>query len=150
MERISPVRVTPRGGIAIGIVIVFTIGCSLAGAFLTTFEFVFEGLTGFLLQDAATVQYSFVTLGLAFPDATGYPTSFGTRWLQACYFIFGLAMPLLTLTACLCMWFVPLTIERQQFMQVCTEILNAWSALDVFGLAVIAGVLQLPLVRLCE
>lgn len=128
--------------------IISTPALLFCGTFMDTYKFVFLGLTGLLLQDAATVYSGFTTMGLDFPAASGEPDSPIVIWLQACYFLFGLVMPLAMLLASFIALFVPMSIGRQKQALVLTEIFNAWSSIDVFCVAVVAGVLQLPLVRL--
>ena len=68
-------------------------------------------------------------------------------FFQVCYYVFGCIMPLLMSVLITFVWFVPMTLSCQKQVVVLIEIVNAWSALDVFCVALIAGVLELPLVR---
>ena len=74
---------------------------------------------------------------------SGVPNDFATRWLQASLFLFGQAMPFAVLLAMLGLWLVPLTLASQRSIFVLAEVLNAWSALDVFCIAIAAALLEI-------
>ena len=52
-------------------------------------------------------------------------------------------MPFAVLLAMLLLWLVPLTLSAQRSMFVLAEVLNAWSALDVFCIAIAAALLEI-------
>ena len=52
-------------------------------------------------------------------------------------------MPLALLTLLLFMWLVPLSLHRQRQLFTLAEILNAWTALDVFCVSILAALLEL-------
>jgi hypothetical protein len=137
------VQFTKLGISIVIITILATFIFLIAGTFLQTILFSFEGLVGVLLKDKSKVSYSFVTVGTSIPNDSGEPNNFGVRWLQASFFMFGQAMPIALLLALLILWIVPLSINFQRQLFVLTEVLNAWSALDVFCVAIAAAIFQI-------
>jgi hypothetical protein len=119
----------------------------LLGTILETFRFEFLGLTGILLKDKSTVDYSFVSVGETVPLASGKPNDVAVRWMEASYFAFGLGMPMGMLAAVTFMWLVPLSLKHQRLVLVVAEVLNAWSALDVFLGSICGALLEIQQVR---
>lgn len=116
----------------------------IVGTFMDTFQFEFRGLTGYLMDpDSREMPYGLVSIGNVLPEASGSPKDFGIRWIQASYFAFGLAMPLAFLVALLLLWITPLTLRLQKFCVVMTEVLNAWNALDVFVVSIVAALMEI-------
>ena len=145
--RMTRVTLTTLARVVIVISLVFVAAMVLFGDFLNTLQFNFVGLTGLLLQDGSVVTYSFISLGQSYPSSTGFADQAGPQMIMAMYFIFGVIMPVALVILMAILWFVPLTLVRQQQLIVLTEIANAWSAIDVFTLSVLVCLLQLPLVR---
>lgn len=52
-------------------------------------------------------------------------------------------MPFAVLSAMLFLWLTPLTLAMQRSLFVLAEVLNAWSALDVFCIAIAAALLEI-------
>jgi len=128
--------------------IVFMLAASIlamiVGTFMNTFQFEFKGLTGYLMDpDDRVMPYGLVSIGDILPSASGSPKDFGIRWIQASYFAFGLGMPLAFLVALLLLWVTPLTLRMQKFCVVMTEVLNAWNALDVFVISIVAALMEI-------
>jgi len=144
-ENKTDLKMTFFGCLFVFLYLICTCVCVFCGISFMTVAFDFQGLVGYLLKSASYVEYSFITLGLGFPDSTGYPNSFATRWLQVCFFLFGLGMPAAVLISSMVLWFVPMSRSAQMKMLVITEIFNAWTALDVFCVSIITGLLELPL-----
>jgi hypothetical protein len=105
--------------------------------------FEFKGLVGLFLKDASIVDYSFISVGEYIPEHSGIPNDFAIRWMQASYFIFGLLMPLSLMIALAVLWFVPLPLDRMRQAFVLCEVLNAWSTLDVYCIAIAASILEI-------
>jgi hypothetical protein len=59
------------------------------------------------------------------------------------YFAFALVMPLMFLAALLCLWVTPLKLKTQKTAVVLTEVLNAWNALDVFVVSIVAALMEI-------
>jgi hypothetical protein len=137
------VKVTTAGKIAVVAALVVTALFVIGGTFMLTMEFEFKGLVGLMLKDAAEVEYSFVSVGTSIPEHSGVPNDFSTRWLQASLFLFGQAMPFALLLVVLGLWVVPMTLSTQRQLFVLAEVLNAWSAVDVFCIAIAAALLEI-------
>ena len=91
----------------------------------------------------ASTNYSIVSLGEDIRKASPAPDSFITYYIVVTYFIFGVGVPLLHLVFVLLLWFVKMTKQAQKGMLVATEVLNAWSGLDVLVLALIASIIEI-------
>lgn len=137
------VQVLPLGKALVVALLLVTALFVIGGTFLDTMRFEFKGLVGLMLKDAAEVDYSFVSVGTAIPEHSGVPNDFAIRWLQASLFLFGQAMPFALLLALLVLWLVPMTLGWQRTFFVLAEVLNAWSALDVFCIAIAAALLEI-------
>lgn len=122
------VRATRLGQIITVIVVLLEAFCLIAGTFLLTMGFEFKGLTGAMLKDQSKVDYSFVMVGNVLPEHSGIPSDFAIRWLQASYFLFGLAMPLSLLLTLLVLLVVPLSLKQQRQLHVLAEVTRTISA----------------------
>jgi hypothetical protein len=142
-EKILCIQFTLFGKIMVTVIILINTFFILAGTFLLTMGFEFRGLIGLMLKDNSDVDYSYVSIGDVLPKHSGIPNDFGVRWLQASYFLFGLAMPLGFMVSMLVLWLIPMTIGWQRTCFVLSEVLNAWSALDVFCIAMAASLLEI-------
>lgn len=113
------------------------------GCIRKTFQFEFKGLAGLLLRDEASTSYSVIGIGVELPDASTTPHNAGIIWIQASFFVFGVIMPLLCLISLLFIWVVPLSLQAHKKSLLIIDIIFAWSALDVFVLAVVASVFEI-------
>jgi hypothetical protein len=143
MRKLMCVKFTHFGKAFVGLMVLATGFFVIAGTFLITVGFEFKGLTGLMLGDDANVEYSYVSMGNEIPEHSGIPEDFGVRWMQAAFFLFGLAMPLGLVFVLMILWVVPLTLSMQRTLYVLSEVLNAWSALDVYCLAIAASLLEI-------
>ena len=132
----------------VGPVLVSSILLQLVGAAVYTFSFTFGGLAAWALQliSPSLIQssYSLISLGADIPsvaDPTVNPS--GPAVIQAVFYIFAFATPLLQLLALLALWFVPLRTSRQFQLFVAAEILHAWSGLEVFVVSILAALLEI-------
>ena len=127
--------------------ILLLIVCTLVtigfGTTLDIFQFRFHGLIGMILQKDAIVDYSFVSIGKSIAIASGSPHKPAVLWMQVCYFLFGLVMPLCLVLLFATLWLVPLSLYRQQQMLVFAHICGAWASLDVFIVALLAALLEI-------
>jgi len=131
------------GQFGVVLVLIFTIAAVSYGISNQAFNFKFAGLASLFLGSHANTPYSLLDVGLDLPGDTRDPNSFGTRWVQASFFLFAIAMPFTYLGTLLILWLCPLTLKRQRYLFVVSEVVYAWSALDVFIVSVIAALLQL-------
>lgn len=106
--------------------------------------FLFEigGLAGKLLGDNQIKSYSLLTLGTSLSQSAENP-SFAMTCLQIAYFFYAVIMPFSCLIALGILFLVPMILPWQQRILVICEISNAWSAIEVFVLSIIASLLEL-------
>merc|ERR1712232_329869 len=131
---------------AIGVTVGLLISMVLAvmGVFFTTFEFVFQGIAGLALGPEESVRaYSLFGLGEELPAASINPNTFGIHWIQFFFIVFSGVTVLIFLGLLLVLWNVPLTVKGQRTFLVLAQIMNAWSGLDVFVVAILACVLEI-------
>eukprot|EP00472_Partenskyella_glossopodia_P000861 CAMPEP_0197544030 /NCGR_PEP_ID=MMETSP1318-20131121/68555_1 /TAXON_ID=552666 /ORGANISM="Partenskyella glossopodia, Strain RCC365" /LENGTH=266 /DNA_ID=CAMNT_0043103405 /DNA_START=898 /DNA_END=1698 /DNA_ORIENTATION=- len=111
---------------------------------IESFKFEFKGLTGLILDDKQrTRPYSLLSVTWAMPEGSRSPNSFAVRWIQATVFCVSFLAPLLHMFVLMILWWVPMTARPQYFVFAIAEVLNAWSALDVFVISIIASILEL-------
>ena len=128
------------------VLVVCAIGL-LFGAFIDSFAFEMKGLATLVLGNKTSQPYSLISVGnvssLLVPEAN--PSAvFGYYFLQTSYYAFALAVPVLYLVVLLLMWVVPMTLTAQHKVFVFSEMLAAWSAVDVFILSIVVALLELP------
>eukprot|EP01126_Amoeba_proteus_P062631 TRINITY_DN8544_c0_g2_i11.p1 TRINITY_DN8544_c0_g2~~TRINITY_DN8544_c0_g2_i11.p1 ORF type:complete len:709 (-),score=113.77 TRINITY_DN8544_c0_g2_i11:67-2193(-) len=134
------------GSILVTSLLIVTLVLIVVGALLRAFEFQIGGYAGFVMDflgEHNSTSYSVYSLGNQIPASSYEPNSFAIRSIQATYFLFTLAIPLLHLIMLLVLWLVPFTIEQQTKVYKVTEVLNAWSALDVLVVALLVSLLEL-------
>lgn len=137
------INITTFGSMITVTAIAINIFLLINGTFIDSVEFNFKGLVGLLLKDDAIVDYSYVTVGTSTPGHSGHPNDFSVRWMQCCFFLFGQAMPLGLMVALTIVWLIPLPLMRLQQLMVLAEVMNAWSALDVWCVAILASLLEI-------
>ncbi|KRX07755.1 hypothetical protein PPERSA_07505 [Pseudocohnilembus persalinus] len=130
----------------INCLIISAILIQMFGYVVKVFEFTFGGLAGWAVGKKATQAYSLWDIGSQFPEKTFEPDSFETLFLQTIYFIFTLVIPIMFLTLVLIMNTFTMRIEYLKELFTYTEIIYAWSSIEVLTLAVLAAVLQIGLV----
>lgn len=129
-------------GVTVGLVISMVL--AVVGVFLSTFEFVFQGIAGLALGPEESVRkYSLFGLGEELPAASINPNTFGIHWIQFFFIVFSGVTVLIFLGLLLVLWNVPLTVKGQRTFLVLAQIMNAWSGLDVFVVAILACVLEI-------
>ena len=87
------------------------------------------------------------SLGSQIPQSVENPDNFGIRWIEVTYYMFALFMPFTCLVVMLVMFLMPLSIKAQSRFFVLAEITNAWSAMEVFVISIIAALLEIQQVR---
>ena len=126
--------------------LLLTITLIAVGSSISSFAFEFKGATGFVLEllgESRKTSYSVISLGNNLPNSSDNPHSFGIRWIQATYFTFIVAVPLAHLLVLLFLWLTPLTVRVQRKVFVVIEVFNAWSAVEVFVISIIAALLEI-------
>lgn len=125
------------GRFVVLLVILGTFGLILLGCTINVYSFEFEGLTSFL----APRSFSLYTTAT---EISKYDKSFGIRCIQLTFILFGMIVPLMHMISLAVLWIAPLSLRTQHKLFVTTEILNAWSALEVFVVSVVCALLELP------
>jgi len=134
------------GSLLITFGLIISLCLLIVGSYWISFEFQFRGAAAIALSylsQSVSQAYSLITLGLGLPSASPEPNSFGIRFIQVTFFLYGLAIPLFHLFFLLILWLLPLSRKSQRRIYILTEILNAWSAIDVFVISVIAALLEI-------
>ena len=132
--------------IIITIILFGTLGLVILGSLLTSFSFDFYGLAGYalnLLDISPHREYSVLNLGLNIPQAYEFPNNFTIRFTQTIYFLTVFALPITHLIVVIFLWLIPFSRKIQKFLYSISEILNAWSCLDVFVISIIAAVVEI-------
>lgn len=137
------VRCSKLGNVVVTFLLVFTIAIILLGSFIESFKFEFKGLAGLFLGSQASTGYSLLSVTKAIPESAEDPNFIGVKWIQAVFYTITFAVPLAHMAALLVLWWTPLKIRAQYALFNLTEILNAWSALDVFVISIIAAILEI-------
>jgi hypothetical protein len=112
------------------------------GVYTESFNFTFKGAAGLVLPDPET-SYSLLSLGEQIPQSVEDPDDFGIRWIEITYYIFALGMPFLCLGVMLCLYTIPFSTQSASRMFVLAEVANAWSAMEVFVISVVAALLEI-------
>lgn len=119
----------------------------LASASLDTFEFVFTGLAGTLIgivDPSQTVRRSsLISIATNIGSDPNPRREFGLLYLQCLYLMFSFVFPIVVLIMSFAMMFLNLTLRQSKLWFYAMEVVSAWSALDVFIVAIIAAVLQI-------
>lgn len=135
---------SPYSALAVTVGLLLSMLLAVLGVFMTTFEFVFQGIAGLALGPEASVRaYSLFGLGEELPAASINPNTFGIHWIQFFFIVFSGVTVLIFLGLLLVLWNAPLTVKGQRTFLVLAQIMNAWSGLDVFVVAILACVLEI-------
>ena len=130
----------------ITVLIFATLGLVTVGSFTTSFSFYFHGLAGYaldLFKISPHREYSVFELGINVPESYENPNDAVIRFTQVIYFITVFIMPVTMLLNVILLWFIPMPRKAQKFFYSIAEILNAWSCLDVFVVAIIAAIMEI-------
>lgn len=122
--------------------LVLGIGLVLTGISAPSFQFNFEGLAGWALQFlglSTSNSYSVLSVGgLLTSSGPDGPTP-GLFLIQISFFIFAILMPIFHLIVLATLWAMPMTFRWQKIFFVTAEVTNAWAALEVFVVSILAG-----------
>eukprot|EP00970_Alexandrium_tamarense_P008366 scaffold1593_cov193-Alexandrium_tamarense.AAC.67 len=137
------VRLTRRFRRTVVLLILLALMLICVGVSLKSFHFTFSGVAGTALGESSVRRFSLVSIGESIPQSVQDSSTFGIYWIQTCYFLFALVNPLVCLVSLFLLFVYPMTMKRQQKMFVLAEITNAWSAIEVFCIAVNASLLEI-------
>ncbi|KAL3784043.1 hypothetical protein ACHAWO_008033 [Cyclotella atomus] len=130
-----------RRTIVVAMLLTFILIC--VGVNLKCFHFTFTGVGGIALGESRVRQFSLVSIGEHIPLSVQDPSKFGIHWIQTTYYFFAVAMPLVCLFCLFVLFVYPMTIKQQQKVFVVAEVTNAWSAIEVFVIAIVASLIEI-------
>lgn len=136
-------RMTCFSAVFIVAIILLTVVLLSIGMTQKSFIFQVGGLVGKMLGDDRTKSYSLLTLGTSLPQSAE-EASFGLVCLEMAYFFYLVVMPFSCLVALAALFTWPMTYTWQTRILVLAEICNAWSAVEVFALSILASLMELP------
>eukprot|EP00978_Attheya_sp_CCMP212_P001179 scaffold2452_cov52-Attheya_sp.AAC.2 len=129
-----------RGGKRIITAMVVLTFCFMGvGITQKSFRFEFGGLAGKTLGDDSSASYSLLSLGYEIPSSVENPGDPFVRWIQVTYYFFACIMPFSALAIVQFLFIVPLKINAQRRVFAFAEIANAWSAMEVFVISIMAA-----------
>jgi len=108
-----------------------------------SFTFEFGGLAGLALGDGRRSSYSLLSLGAAIPRSVEAPPGIAVYILQAAFYFYAVVTPFAALFFLFLILICPLTLRLQCYLLTLAEIANAWSAIEVFALSIIAALLEI-------
>ena len=132
--------------VIISFILFLTLGLVIAGSITKCFSFYFHGLAGYgleILNIPPHREFSIIDLGLSVSNACENPTDTRIIFTQVVYFLTVLILPLSFLLFVGILWFVPMTRKAQTILYTIAEILNAWSCIDVFVIAIIGNLTEI-------
>jgi Paraquat-inducible protein A len=149
-------KISEYGITCLNLLLVGIVALVYLATFTFSFTFEFQGLVGWLLQrqrvGSNVSDYSFDSVGWRMQEGAGISTAGPVtqdplKWqilsMQICYFAFGLVAPTLLLLALLVLWFKPLSLTGLVRTLVASDIIGAWTAIDVFCVSVAAALLEI-------
>ncbi len=130
---------------AVPIILVACGVTTLAAASVNAFTLHFEGLVGGLLEASGgeTKSFSLLSLSTALLDFGRETEGTTMSVLPYAFIVLTLGVPLVWLAQLLTLWVLPLSRLWQMRLLSVAEVLQAWSALDVFLLTVVASLMEL-------
>jgi hypothetical protein len=107
------------------------------------FHFDFGGLGGMILGEKRRTSYSLLSLGSSLSNSVENSDSNGIFLLLCAYYFYAVFTPFATLLFLATFVVVPMTTRGQLALITLAEIANAWSAVEVFALSIVAALLQI-------
>jgi Paraquat-inducible protein A len=135
------ISVTARIVIVLIWLVTFILLC--VGMVHESFIFEFGGLAGFFLQGRTRISYSLLSFGTSLPASVENAADVGIQVLRLVYLFYAAVAPLISLLLLLVILVVPLPAQRQWPLLTVAEIASAWSAIEVFGLSIIAAMFEI-------
>jgi hypothetical protein len=120
-----------------------TLGLLAIGSFKKTFIFEFGGLAGAVLGDANQKSYSLISIGTSIPNSVEDFDGPSIMFLQVVYFFYATIMPFACLLSLSVLMVVPMKRSQQELWLTAAEVANAWSAIEVFLLSIVAALFEI-------
>eukprot|EP00727_Mastigamoeba_balamuthi_P005558 m51a1_g1621 putative 7-dehydrocholesterol reductase (1557) ;mRNA; r:231026-240684 len=137
-----------RGVGQAGVVALLAVSLALVlyGIIVESVEFRIGGAAGLALklggQDPIR-RYSMLGMGTQVPASCEEPNGFTARLIEVSFFATAVAVPVVHLVVLLFLWLVPLSLVAQRATFVVAEVLNAWCAIEVYIISIIAALLEI-------
>jgi len=132
---------------AVSLLLLAGTGLIIVGGNIALFRFKFLGAMGMVLDYLGKSIYSdylsLIGIGTNFPQSTEIPHAIEVVSIQAFIYTFSFIVPLCHLLMVVFLWVAPLQPTSQRRILVVSEIVNAWSTLDVLTLSVILALFQI-------
>ena len=106
--------------------------------------FTFAGVVGDVVVDSRERrrEYSLMSIGTSIAEDMGSVSSGGT-FLTGVFFLVAFVAPLFRICGLSVLWFVPMRPRQQQYWFHLLEIIESWSALDVYFVSTLAATLEI-------
>lgn len=146
LVNVYKVRFTSFGMIIIIILWISSVVLLITGTFMNSFVFQIRGTTSIVLeylQIPIDRPFSLFSLITQFPKSSDTPHAFSIIWIQIVFALFAFAIPVLYGIVLLALWLVPMKRWLQKVIFIATEIFRAWSAIEVFVLAILTSLVAL-------
>ena len=108
-----------------------------------SFKFEIGGLAGDLLGKERINYYSLLSLGSSLSNSVRDSGSLGILLLEVTYYFYAVATPFACLFLLLVLQICPMTLRIQRWVLTLAEIANAWSAVEVFVISIIASLVEI-------
>jgi len=122
-------------------------GSSLAlvvvGIWVDAFAFNFEGVAGYILGEKRMRPFSVISLGLAIQSASPDHTESGIVFLTIVYFFFTCLVVLAYYSILIVLWCAPLSPRLHTHFFVAAQVLNGFSGLEVFVVAILVAYIEI-------
>ena len=130
----------------IAVLLVVSVALVCYGISIQSLAYDVRGLVGWLFElmhIERRTEYSLVDMGAHVLSSSANPSSFTAILIVVIFFATAVVFPLVHLVVLIFLWLAPLTLKAQRRIFVLMEVLNAWSALDVYVVSCLAALLQL-------
>eukprot|EP01113_Clastostelium_recurvatum_P017054 TRINITY_DN1997_c0_g1_i2.p1 TRINITY_DN1997_c0_g1~~TRINITY_DN1997_c0_g1_i2.p1 ORF type:complete len:1061 (-),score=196.82 TRINITY_DN1997_c0_g1_i2:41-3223(-) len=134
------------GSFMVMVLLLVALVLTCVGQYVYSYEYHFMGAFAVMntfLGTPNNLPFSVLTTGGSFLSASLDPNSFGVRAIQVSFFVFVVAMPIAYLLSLMVLWGAGLTYRWQRRVLTIVEIMQAWSSLEVFVVAIIASLLEI-------
>jgi hypothetical protein len=136
--------------LAVLVSILTAIAATMYGCSADTFGFTFKGLVGKLIGaiDAQEVQTDWSLIGMIKGVSQGGHNDGASlvilRMMQVLLAFLAIGAPVLHAFLLAALWLLPLTLTEQKLLYEVQEAIGAWASLDVYLLALLSSLLQMP------
>jgi len=108
-----------------------------------SFKFEIGGIAGDMLGEDRVEYYSLLSLGSSLRKSVRESSSRGVILLECTYYFYAVVTPFACLGLLVFLLVCPMTLPYQRFVLTVGEIANAWSAVEVFVISIVASLLEI-------